>query len=272
MIRKVSIGNISVGKGPLLVIAGPCVIESKDLCLEVAGAMKDACAKLGLPYVFKASFDKANRTSVKSFRGPGLDKGLAILAEVKRSVGVPILTDIHEPSQAAAAAEVADVLQIPAFLCRQTDLLLAAAATGKAVNVKKAQFLAPWDMKPVIEKLESGGNRNITLTERGSSFGYNTLVVDMRSIPLMRALGYPVVIDATHAVQKPGGLGDVTGGDRAMVPTIAKAAVAAGADGLFLEVHPDPDRAKSDAANSLALGDAPGLLAVLKSIRAAVSQ
>jgi 2-dehydro-3-deoxyphosphooctonate aldolase (KDO 8-P synthase) len=265
----VGVGKIAIGDGPLFVIAGPCVIESRELCLEIAAFMKDACASLGLPYIFKASFDKANRTSVSSFRGPGLDKGLAILAEVAKTLGIPVLTDIHEPGQAAPAAEVVDVLQIPAFLCRQTDLVLAAARTGKAVNVKKGQFLAPWDMKAVVEKVESTGNRNLILSERGSCFGYNTLVVDMRAIPAMKAFGYPVAIDATHAVQKPGCLGSATGGDRSMVATIAKAAVAAGADGVFLEVHPQPEKSKSDAANSLALADAPALLATLKKLKAA---
>jgi len=271
MVAKVNAGMLTLGGGPLFVIAGPCVIESKSMCIEIASAMKAACGELGLPYVFKASFDKANRTSLSSFRGPGLHKGLDILAAVKGKVGVPVLTDIHEPSQAAPVAGIADVIQIPAFLCRQTDLVIAAAETRKAVNVKKAQFLAPWDMKPVIEKVQSTGNKNLILTERGSSFGYNTLVVDMRSIPLMKAFGYPVTIDGTHSVQKPGGLGTATGGDRGMVPTIVKAAVAAGADGVFLEVHPDPDKAKSDAANSLALSDAPELLASLKRIHEALA-
>ena len=268
---EVRAGRLILGGGALFVIAGPCVIESLEMCMDVALAMKDACARLGLPYIFKASFDKANRTSIGSFRGPGLAKGMEILARVKKGVGVPIVTDIHDPSQAAPAAEVADMLQIPAFLCRQTDLIVAAAKTGRAVNIKKAQFLAPWDMKNAIEKAESTGNRNIILTERGSSFGYNTLVVDMRAIPIMKELGYPVVIDATHAVQRPGGLGNATGGDRGMVSTIARAAVAAGADGVFLEIHPDPDRARSDAANSIAPGDAAGLLETLKSIKEALS-
>jgi len=270
-VRKVEVGGMALG-GRLFVIAGPCVIESRELCIDIAAAMKRTCDRLRLPFIFKASFDKANRTSIRSFRGPGLDKGLKVLADVKKAVGVAILTDIHEAAQAVPAAEVADVLQIPAFLCRQTDLLVAAGATGRAVNVKKAQFLAPWDMAAAVEKIESTGNRNIILTERGSSFGYNALVVDMRSIPLMRATGYPVVIDATHSVQKPGGLGYATGGDRDMVPAIARAAVAAGADGVFLEVHPHPDRAKSDAANTLPLRDAAALLSVLKDIRRTVTE
>ncbi len=268
---QIKVGQHTIGQGPLFVIAGPCVIESAELCAEVAGEMKGLCERLGLPYIFKASFDKANRTSLSSFRGPGLDEGLDVLARVKKATGVPVLTDIHEPDQAEAVAKVADILQIPAFLCRQTDLIVAAARTGRPVNIKKGQFLAPWDMRPIVEKVESEGNRTIILTERGSSFGYNNLVVDMRSIPLMRALGYPVVIDATHSVQKPGGLGNSTGGDRSMVPTIAKAAVAAGADGVFLEVHPDPDKSKSDAANSLALSSVGGLLETLKGIKDALA-
>ena len=265
----IKVGKLTLGDGVLFVIGGPCVIEGAGMCLDIATAMKAACEALELPYIFKASFDKANRTSLGSFRGPGLEEGLKVLAQVKKAVGVPVLTDVHEVAQAARAAEVADVLQIPAFLCRQTDLVLAAARTGKAINIKKGQFLAPWDVKPIIEKVESTGNRNIILSERGSSFGYNTLVVDVRAIPIMKSTGYPVVIDATHGVQRPGGLGTATGGDRDMVPTIAKAAVAAGADGVFLEVHREPDRAKSDAANSLALAEAAGLLATLKAIKAA---
>ena len=268
----IKVGGITLGGGPLFVIAGPCVIETKALCIETAAFLKDVCAKLALPYVFKASFDKANRTSISSYRGPGIDEGLAILAEVKETVGVPVLTDIHEPFQAARAAEAADILQVPAFLARQTDLVVAAAETGRAVNLKKAQFLAPWDMRAVVEKARSTGNENLILTERGSSFGYNNLVVDMRCIPAMRALECPVVIDATHSVQKPGGLGDRTGGDRDMAPVIARAAVAAGADGVFIEVHPEPDIAKSDAANSLALDDVEALLAQLKSIYLAVRE
>jgi 2-dehydro-3-deoxyphosphooctonate aldolase (KDO 8-P synthase) len=270
-LASVKVGKLTLGRR-LFVIAGPCVIESPRMCLEIAARVAEACCALDLPYIFKASFDKANRTSISSFRGPGLERGLDVLARVKKTVGVPILTDIHEPSQAAPVAEVADVLQIPAFLCRQTDLILAAARTGRAVNIKKGQFLAPWDVRPIIEKVTSAGNRNIILTERGSSFGYNALVVDMRSIPLLRASGFPVVIDATHAVQQPGGLGNATGGDRSMVPIIAAAAVAAGADGVFLEVHGDPARAKSDAANSLALTDVPALLKRLKAIHKAASQ
>jgi len=269
--RTVRVGAVEITGDDLFVIAGPCVIESAELCIRIARTMAQTCRAVSLPYIFKASFDKANRTSIRSFRGPGLEKGLAVLEEVKGELGVPVLTDIHEPAQADAAARVADCLQIPAFLCRQTDLLLAAGETGKAVNIKKGQFLAPWDVRPAVEKVFSTGNENVILTERGSCFGYNALVVDMRSIPVMRETGLPVVIDGTHSVQKPGGLGTATGGDRSMAPTICRAGVAAGADGVFLEVHPDPDSARSDAANSIALADAGALIRQLKSIRAAIA-
>jgi len=265
------VGNLILGES-LFVIAGPCVIEDGRMCLDIALEMKKICGKLGLPYIFKASFDKANRTSIQSFRGPGLEKGMKILADVKKNAGVPVLTDIHEPAQAKPVAEVADVLQIPAFLCRQTDLVLAAAATGRPINIKKGQFLAPWDIRCVLEKVASTGNTNVILTERGSSFGYNMLVVDMRSIPIMKSFGFPVAIDGTHSVQQPGGLGHATGGDRTMVPTICKAAVAAGADGVFLEVHSKPEHAKSDAANSLPLADMAGLLGRLKLIKEAAKE
>jgi len=265
--------GVVVGAGaPLLIIAGPCVIETEEMCLEVARQMRDACAELGLPYVFKASFDKANRSSLSSFRGPGLGDGLAVLAAVKEQVGVPVLTDIHLPEQAAAAAEVVDVLQIPAFLCRQTDLLLAAADTGLPINIKKGQFLSPGEMKNAASKVTSRGNNRVLLCERGTFFGYNNLVVDMRSIVLMRRLGWPVVFDATHATQQPGGMGDRTGGDSKMAPVLAAAAVAAGADAVFLETHPDPASAKSDAATMLALGTVPPLLARLKAIAAAAAR
>ena len=265
-------GSVEIGDGrALVVIAGPCVIESEELCLEVGARVKEITQSLGMPYIFKASFDKANRTSVKSFRGPGIEKGLEILARVRSALDVPVLTDIHEPWHAKLAAEVVDVLQIPAFLCRQTDLVVAAAQTGKCVNIKKAQFLAPWDMKNSVEKAKSTGNENITLTERGSSFGYNTLVVDMCSLPAMRELGCPVVFDATHAVQRPGGLGDVTGGAREFVPHLMRAAVAVGIDALFLEVHPDPPNALCDAASMLSLVDLPKALADVKAIREAIS-
>ena len=264
-------GSVEIGDGQgLVVIAGPCVIESEALCIEVGLKVREITESLGMPYIFKASFDKANRTSVKSFRGPGIDKGLEILASIRSKLGVPVLTDIHEPWQAKPAAQVVDVLQIPAFLCRQTDLIVAAAETGKCVNIKKAQFLAAWDMRNSVEKARSTGNENITLTERGSSFGYNTLVVDMCGLPVMRDLGCPVVFDATHAVQRPGGLGDTTGGAREFVPHLMRAAVAVGVDALFLEVHPDPDKALCDAASMLSLADLPKALADVKAIREAL--
>lgn len=241
-------------------IAGPCVIESEENVMEIAGKIKEIAERLDLDYYFKASFDKANRTSIKSYRGPGIDEGLRILKKVKDTYGLKICTDIHEPWQAEKAAEVCDIIQIPAFLCRQTDLLVAAAKTGKLINVKKAQFLASWDMKNVVNKLEEAGNSNIMLCERGTSFGYNTLVVDMTGIVEMKKFGFPVVFDATHSVQKPGGKGTATGGNRENVEPLAKAAVAAGADALFFEVHPDPDHAKSDGPNMVKLEEFEGLL------------
>ena len=244
----------------LLLIAGPCVIESEEGAMLIARRLKDIAERVGVDFCFKASFDKANRTSISSFRGPGIDEGLRILSRIKQEVGVRICTDIHEPWQAERAAEVADILQIPAFLCRQTDLLLAAAKTGRIINVKKAQFLAPWDMGNVVRKLEEAGNRNIMLCERGTSFGYNTLVVDMTSIVEMKKFGYPVVMDATHSVQKPGGKGTATGGNREYVEPLAKAALAVGADALFFEVHPDPDHALSDGPNMVRLDDFEAML------------
>jgi len=252
-------------KGPF-VIAGPCVLEAPDLVLAVARELAAVAGRLGLPLVFKSSFDKANRTALDSFRGPGMEQGLKLLARVKAETGLPVLTDIHLPDQAAPVAQVADVLQIPAFLCRQTDLLAAAAATGRIVNVKKGQFLAPWDMKNPVDKLRGAGCDRIWLTERGSSFGYNNLVVDMRSLPVMAGLGFPVVFDATHAVQLPGGQGGSSGGQREFVPVLARAAVAAGARGVFLEVHPDPDKALCDGPNSLRLDRLEPLLRQLQAI------
>lgn len=243
-----------------MLIAGPCVIESEENVMQIAETMKGIAERLDLDYYFKASFDKANRTSISSYRGPGIDEGLRILKKVKDTYGLKICTDIHEPWQAEKAAEVCDILQIPAFLCRQTDLLVAAAKTGKLINVKKAQFLAPWDMANVVRKLEEAGNKNIMLCERGSSFGYNNLVVDMTGIIEMKKFGYPVVMDATHSVQKPGGKGTVTGGNREYVEPLAKAAVATGADALFFEVHPDPDNAKSDGPNMVKLDEFEDLL------------
>jgi 2-dehydro-3-deoxyphosphooctonate aldolase (KDO 8-P synthase) len=265
--RLVNIGDIEVGAGrPLAVIAGPCVIESKDSALNHAARLKEAANRVGVPFVFKSSFDKANRSSSASYRGPGLEKGLEILAEVKEKIGVAVLTDVHEKEQVALAKEVIDVLQIPAFLCRQTDFVIAVAESGKVVNVKKGQFLAPWDMGNVVEKIVSTGNQRILLTERGASFGYNNLVSDMRSLVVMRELGYPVVFDATHSLQLPGGLGHASGGERKFIPHLARAGVAAGVDLLFMEVHEDPDRALSDGPNSLPLAQFESLLRVVKEI------
>jgi len=253
-------------------IAGPCVIEDAALTLEIAQALKEYAAELSLPLIFKASYDKANRTALASFRGPGLEKGLAILARVKEEVGLPVLSDVHRISEVAPAAKILDVLQIPAFLCRQTDLVVAAAATGKPVNIKKGQFLAPWDMAPVVEKTRSTGNTQIFLTERGTSFGYNNLVVDMRSLAILRGLGCPVVLDATHSVQLPGSQGSCSGGQREFVPLLARAAVAAGVDGVFLEVHPNPDQARCDGPNSLPLKDVLPLWRTLKALHTLIQE
>jgi len=250
----------------LVLMAGPCVIETKDLCLRIAEFLKSLTGKLGIGFVFKASFDKANRTSADSFRGPGLEEGLRILADLRREFAVPVLSDIHLPDQAAPAAQVLDILQIPAFLCRQTDLLVAAAKTQKCVQVKKAQFLAPWDMKNVIEKITAQHNEKIILVERGSSFGYNRLICDVTSIPQMQQFGYPVVIDATHSTQQPGGLGETSGGSPDLAPVIARAAVAAGAHGLFIETHPRPVEARSDAASMLPLDALEKLLTLCRDI------
>lgn len=261
--------QLSAG-GRLFLISGPCVIESEELCLEIGRRLKTVCARLGMGYVFKASFDKANRSSGKSFRGPGLDEGLRILERVGKRLGVPVVTDVHTESQCEAAGKVCEVLQIPAFLCRQTDLIEAAMATGRIVNIKKGQFLAPGDMANVVRKAEEGGNRKILLTERGTTFGYNNLVADMRAIPILGRTGYPVVFDATHSVQLPGGQGDRSGGQREFAPVLAKAAVAAGCDGLFIETHPDPDRSMSDGPNMVPLAEMPGLLKTLVRIREVV--
>jgi 2-dehydro-3-deoxyphosphooctonate aldolase (KDO 8-P synthase) len=256
----------------MILIAGPCVIESQECLDEVAETVSGICSRLGIDYYFKASFDKANRTSIDSYRGPGIKKGAEMLRKVKEKYGVKIATDIHEPWQAAEIAPVADIIQIPAFLCRQTDLLLAAGRTGRIINIKKAQFLAPWDMGNVAKKVESTGNRKIMLCERGTTFGYNTLVVDMTSIPEMKKFGYPVVFDATHSVQKPGGKGNCTGGNREYVEPLAKAAIAAGADDLFFEVHPDPDSALSDGPNMVRLADFEGMLKRIMKVREAVRE
>lgn len=257
----VSIGNLVVGNDrPLTIIAGPCQLESADHAQMIAGCMAEACAEAGLGYIFKASYDKANRTSVSGKRGLGLDHGLKVLDDLRRALKVPVLTDVHLPDQCAPAAQAVDVLQIPAFLCRQTDLLLAAGETGAVINVKKGQFLAPWDMANVITKIESTGNRRLLLTERGSSFGYNALVADMRSLPQMAKSGYPVVMDATHSVQQPGGLGGTTGGQREFAPVMARAAVSLGIAAVFIETHEAPDTAPSDGPNMIPLDQMPALL------------
>ncbi|HDR7946786.1 TPA: 3-deoxy-8-phosphooctulonate synthase [Bacillus toyonensis] len=255
MVKTIKLNdNITFGgNNPFVLIAGPCVIESEQLVMETAAAVKEITDKLNIPFVFKASFDKANRSSIFSNRGPGIEKGLEILSNVKEKFGIPVTSDIHEASQAELAGQVLDIIQIPAFLCRQTDLLIAAAKTNKIINVKKGQFLAPWDMKNVVVKLQEAGNEQILLTERGSTFGYNNLVVDMRSIPQMRELGVPVVFDATHSVQIPGGQGTTTGGKREFVPYLGRAAAAVGMDALFTEVHPNPDSAWSDGPNMIKL-------------------
>ncbi|MEZ5886877.1 MAG: 3-deoxy-8-phosphooctulonate synthase [Paracoccaceae bacterium] len=265
--KDVAFGNVTVGNDrPLVLIGGPCHLESLDHALMIAEVLKEACAKAGAQYVFKASYDKANRTSLKGGRGPGIEAGLKILAEVRARTGVPVLTDIHGVDQARAAAEVVDVIQIPAFLCRQTDLLVAAGETGAVVNIKKGQFLAPWDMANVADKVASTGNERILLTERGASFGYNTLVADMRSLPTMAKTGYPVIMDATHSVQQPGGLGGSTGGQREFAPAMARAAVSLGIAGVFIETHEEPSRSLSDGPNMVYLKDMPRLITLLMQI------
>jgi 2-dehydro-3-deoxyphosphooctonate aldolase (KDO 8-P synthase) len=258
--------NLNLTRSPLFIIAGPCVIESPEMCLQIARHVKSICDKLGLVYVFKASFDKANRTSNSSFRGPGMARGLEILAQVKKEIGIPVLTDVHEPDQAPVAAEVVDILQVPAFLARQTDLLLACGQTGKTINVKKGQFMSPNEMATAIEKIKSTGNPNILLTERGTFFGYNRLVNDFTGLAIMKSFGVPVVFDITHSTQQPAGLGNQSGGNPQYSPLLARAAVAAGVDGLFLECHPNPKNAKSDAATVLDLNDVEPLLTMCKKI------
>jgi len=271
MTKEISIGNVKIGgTRPLVLIAGPCVIENEEATLRAAERLISITAAVGVPLVFKASYDKANRTSVKSYRGPGIKEGLRILAKVKSSFGLPILSDIHGIDQIDAAAEVLDVLQIPAFLCRQTDLVVAAAKSGKVLNIKKGQFLAPWDMANVVGKAVDSGNDSLILTERGVSFGYNNLVSDMRSLPIMRQLGYPVVFDATHSVQLPGGQGGTSGGQREFVEYLGRAAVATGIDGIFMEIHECPDKALCDGPNSVKLDDLAALLQKLKAIDAIV--
>ena len=259
--QPISVGPFDIGgNSPLVLIAGPCVIESEKIVRDIAEKLKQITEDLRVPFIFKASYDKANRSSIKSFRGPGLKKGLKILQKLKTDLDIPILSDVHKEEEVLPAAEVLDILQIPAFLCRQTDLLVKAANTGKPINVKKGQFMAPWDMKNVVNKLEESGNKNILLTERGVTFGYNNLVVDMRSLVLMRDYSYPVVFDSTHSLQQPGGKGTVSGGQREMVPDLARGAVAVGCDALFMETHPDPDQALSDGPNMLKLDLLPLLL------------
>lgn len=265
-VQKVKLGSFAFGEPGLVFIAGPCVIESRECCLKIAEELVGIASRLDAPFVFKASFDKANRTSIDSYRGPGLEKGVEILREVKETFNVPILTDIHESYQAAPVAQVADILQIPAFLCRQTDLLVAAGETGRIINVKKAQFLAAEDMANVISKIESTGNKSIILTERGASFGYHNLVADMRSLIVMRSLGYPVVFDATHSVQRPGGAGNASGGDGCWAPALARAAVATGVDGVFMETHYNPAEALSDKANAIPLSGVEPLWKTLQAI------
>jgi 2-dehydro-3-deoxyphosphooctonate aldolase (KDO 8-P synthase) len=270
-VHDVAIDGLVLGQGhPLVLIAGPCVVENEALCLRVAERLQIITSSLDIPYVFKSSYDKANRTSGASFRGLGMEEGLRILEKVREEIGVPVLSDVHSIEDVHAASEVLDVLQIPAFLCRQTDLVIAAARTGKVVNVKKGQFLAPWDMKHVVDKAVSTGNHRLLLTERGSCFGYNNLVTDFRSLPIMRQWGYPVIFDATHSVQLPGGAGHASSGQREFVAPLARAAVAVGCDGLFMEVHPDPDRAPSDGPNMVPLDQVDGLLRELLRIREAV--
>lgn len=265
--REIIIGKVKIGgNNPLVLIAGPCVIESEKLTLRAASKLKEITEKAGISLIFKSSYDKANRSSKDSFRGPGLKEGIRILKEVKKETGLPILSDIHKFEEIKPASEVLDVLQVPAFLCRQTDFIGAIAKTGRPINIKKGQFLAPWDVKNIIEKIEDKGNYEILITERGVSFGYNNLVADMRSLPIMRSFGYPVVFDATHSVQLPGGLGKSSGGERDMVPYLARAAVAAGCDALFLEVHECPEKALCDGPNMMRIGDLPILLRDVKRI------
>jgi len=271
--HHICVSDFEIGNDlPFVLFAGPCVIEGEDFSLKVAEDIRDIAARVGVPLVFKSSFDKANRTSVDGFRGPGLQEGLRILQRVKDEVGVPIITDVHTPEQAVPVAEVADILQTPAFLCRQTDFITEVARAGKPVNVKKGQFLAPWDMPHVLEKAKSTGNADIMLCDRGTSFGYNNLVSDFRSLMVMAETGAPVVYDVTHSVQQPGGLGGATGGNREYVPGLSRAAVSIGVAAVFMEVHPDPDHAKSDGPNSVALADLEGLLMTLKGIDSLVKQ
>ncbi len=265
--KEIIVGKIKIGgENPLILIAGPCVIENEKSALDTAEKLKDICNEINIPLIYKSSYDKANRTSVKSFRGAGLKKGLKILKKVKDKFNIPVLSDVHKEEEIEETAEVLDIIQIPAFLSRQTDMIIRAAKTGKAVNVKKGQFLAPWDVKNIIAKIESTGNKKILITERGVSFGYNNLVADMRALPIMRSYGYPIIFDATHSLQLPGGAGNSSGGQREFVPHITRAAVAAGCDGIFMEVHPDPDKAPCDGPNMLKMTNLPLLLKQIKEI------
>ena len=267
MSNLIQTGDIVIGRGsPLVLVAGPCVIEDYETTREIAGTLKEITSKLEIPFIFKASYDKANRTSIAAFRGPGLNDGLRVLKEIKEELGIPILSDVHRISEIPAAARILDIIQIPAFLCRQTDVIIEVAKTGKPVNIKKGQFLAPWDMANVVEKITSAGNRRILITERGTMFGYNNLVVDFRGFMIMRKIGYPVIFDATHSVQLPGGAGASSGGQREYAPVLARAAAAAGVDGIFMEVHSNPDKALCDGPNSLKLDTISELLSQLKSI------
>ena len=266
-VREVRVGNVTFGgRRPLALIAGPCVIESEESCLETAGFLKELTQSLGIPLVFKSSYDKANRSSLRSYRGPGLTRGLEVLGRVRRELGIPVLSDVHRFEEVGAAAKVLDVLQVPAFLCRQTDFVLAIAQTGRGVNIKKGQFLAPWEVRNILEKIESTGNQSILLTERGTSFGYHNLVADMRSLVIMREMGFPVIFDVTHSLQLPGGLGTASGGQREFVSALGRASVAVGIDGLFMEVHPNPEAALCDGPNSQPLGELRPLLEQLMEI------
>lgn len=267
MTREVNIADNRLGgNSPLFIIAGPCVIESEDIVFHTAERLREICRNIGLPLLFKSSYDKANRTSALSFRGPGIEKGLKVLADVRSKFDIPVISDVHSAEEIKAASEILDAIQIPAFLCRQTDLILAASNTGKPVNIKKGQFLAPWDVKNIIDKFVSTGNQNIFITERGSSFGYNNLVVDFRSFPIIRAFGYPVIFDITHSLQLPGGMGKSSGGQREFAEPLARAAAAVGVDGLFMEVHPEPDRALCDGPNMIRLDEVENILMNVKAI------
>lgn len=263
---EVIINKMRFRNSPLLIIAGPCVIENEEITFHTAEKLKKICTKIGLPFIFKSSYDKANRTSVSSYRGPGFDKGLKILSDVRSKFSIPVISDVHSVDEVKHAVEVLDVLQIPAFLCRQTDLIIAASKTGKPVNIKKGQFLAPWDIKNIIDKFTSTGNQNLSITERGTSFGYNNLVVDFRTFPIMRSYGYPVIFDVTHSLQLPGGQGSCSGGQREFAEPLARAAVAVGVDGLFMEVHPEPDKALCDGPNMIKLDEVEKMLNTIKAI------